>query len=148
MEFYTQYNPPPSDSGAVKEYPEEGAKQEFRDECDVNVIMRRVLASGEALPEGVGTYGDFSDAVDFLEAQLVVKRAEEQFMSLPSRVRDRFNNDPAALLDFVHGARTPERLAEARELGLLAEVAVAPEPAPVVVAPGGVVVETLKTEAK
>lgn len=104
-------------------------KQEFKDECDINIIMGRYATSPPrpwASPPML-RYGDFADAPDFLGAQLLVKRAEEQFMTLDGKVRERFGNDPARFLAFVHD---PKNLAEARALGLLkAEAAPPPPPA-------------------
>lgn len=94
-------------------------KQEFKDESDINVVMRRYQNSGIAPgASGVARYGDFSDAVDYHTASNIVLAAEEQFSRLPSKIRDRFRNDPAAFLDFVHDSKN---LDEAAELGLLSD---------------------------
>lgn len=102
-------------------------KQSFKDECDINVLMKKYQATG-VLPPGVGVarYADFSDVGDYLEAQITLLRAQDQFDSLPARVRDRFKNDPVAFLTFV---ANPANLGEARELGLLAEESGKAEPA-------------------
>lgn len=107
----------------------EMTQQHFKDECDVNVMVRRfgreVWTPRPDAP--VGRYGDFAEAPDFLEAQLLLNRAAAQFNSLPAKVRRRFDNDPAKLLAFVGDKSNTD---EARELGLLSEVA------PPVVPPG------------
>ncbi|AXH75125.1 MAG: internal scaffolding protein [Microviridae sp.] len=92
-------------------------KQSFKDECDINVLMRRYEVSG-VLPQDVSTstYGDFSDAPSFMEAQNVLARANAQFASLPARVRDRFGNDPAVFLEFIAEDANYD---EALKLGLL-----------------------------
>ncbi|AXH73641.1 MAG: internal scaffolding protein [Microviridae sp.] len=96
-------------------------KQSFKDECDINVLMRRYEVSG-VLPVGVGvgTYGDYSEAPDFMEAQNVIVRANAQFASLSARVRDRFGNDPAKFLEFVAEESNYD---EAVKLGLLKDEA-------------------------
>jgi len=106
----------------------EGAKQSFKEECDINTIMKRYARTG-ALPAGVGLarYGDFTGAEDFLEAQLTVKRANEQFEALPSRVRERFNNKPGFMLAFLEDKAN---LAEAKELGLLKDEVEIPKEEP------------------
>jgi len=88
--------------------------------------MVRRFGGVPVLPPGapVGSYGDFSTAPDYFEAQQLLLRARSQFESLPANVRRRFDNDPSKLLAFV-GDRS--NLAEARELGLLKSE----EPAPV-----------------
>lgn len=121
MKLYTRWKGPPVSASSqsfrdVKPL----TRQEFRDECDINIIMRKYQNTG-ALPQAWSSppsalYGDFSEAPDFYEAQQVVVRAQEQFDALPARVRERFANDPARFLDFVHNK---ENLDEARKLGLL-----------------------------
>lgn len=98
-------------------------KQEFKDECDINIVLSRYK---DHPPRAWGNpptlrFGDFADAPEFLEAQLLVKEAEETFRALPVQVRDRFGFDPAKFLAF---AQDPANIDEARRLGL----AVAPPP--------------------
>ena len=79
-------------------------KQEFKEESDVNTIMSKYVNYG-VIPEGMpGAFADVSDVGDFLDAQLLVKDAVEAFEALPSRVRERFGNDPARLLEFLFSA--------------------------------------------
>lgn len=106
-------------------------RQEFKDECDINRILARYDESpprpwqGRAPP--VLHYGDFAEAPDFLSAQLLVKQAEEQFLSLPATVRDRFGHSAENFLRFVHD---PANKDEARKLGLLKAEVEVPPPAP------------------
>lgn len=98
---------------------ERRTKQSFRDECDINLLMKRYASTGVLPPGvGVGSYGDFSGPQDLLEAQEVIRRAEAQFRALPAEVRARFRNDPERLLAFVQDERNQ---AEAKRLGLLEE---------------------------
>lgn len=96
-------------------------KQEFKNECDINVIMKKFkkICGADFLNRynGVvgGQFGDFSEVPDFRTARDQVNRMEEVFMALPAKVRSRFSNDPAELLDFVND---PNNLDEARALGL------------------------------
>lgn len=92
-------------------------QQQFQAECDINQIAAR-LSSGQPvrIPPNSAVYGDFADAPDFQAAQNLILRAKEQFMALPANVRERFKNDPAQLLAFVHD---PKNLEEAHDLGLL-----------------------------
>lgn len=96
---------------------ESKTKQSFKEECDINVIMKRYSQTG-VLPPGVGIakYGDFAEVPDYIEAQNTLIQARQQFEALPSRVRDRFRNDPANMLAFVNDKKNK---AEARVLGLL-----------------------------
>lgn len=126
---YTSIGTNTADGFYTPDDEEPRTKQSFKEECDINNIMRKYL-QGAPIPANVrvGRYGDFSTGVDYLEAQAVILMAREQFGALPSKVRERFNNDPAMMLDFVGN---PANIDEARKLGLLKlEQAV---PAPVVV---------------
>lgn len=93
--------------------------QEFKDECDINSIMRRYSATGvmpspwKSPPEPI--WGDLASVPEFMEAQQLLITARESFADLPSKVRTRFNNDPSQLLAFV---QDPKNLDEARALGL------------------------------
>lgn len=125
MEFPTVYTA--RERGRVHEVKcEPGSsmtKQEFKDECDINVIMSKYVTLG-VLPVGVKTaeYGDFAQAPDFHEAMNILAVAREQFAALPSKVRDRFKNDPEEFLKFVHDEKNVD---ECKELGLLSAEGVA-----------------------
>lgn len=96
-------------------------KQSFKDECDINVIMRRYDKTG-VLPAGVGvgSYADFSSVGSFQDSQNILIKAQSQFDALPARVRDRFQNDPEKLLRFIADKANFE---EAKKLGLLKDEA-------------------------
>ncbi|AXH73978.1 MAG: internal scaffolding protein [Microviridae sp.] len=129
MEFPTRYDAHlrPEDFGT---YASEASatKQEFKDECDINSIMRRYISQG-VLPTNVkvGRYGDFTGVGDYRECLETLEVARSQFMSLSSDIRKRFGNDPAAFLAFVSDKANLE---EARKLGLLREEAQPPPVAP------------------
>lgn len=98
---------------------ESRTQQEFRDECDINKMMKAYMKTGTVEPTAaVGRYGDFSSVPDFHMAQNIIALAHEQFDALPAHVRRRFDNDPARMLEFV-GDRA--NLEEARKLGLLVD---------------------------
>lgn len=97
------------------------AQQQFQDECDINTIMRK-FAVTKTLPltMGMPTYDDYTDAVtDYQTAQNAIIQAKQAFQQLPARVRDRFQNNPQHLLEFVMDKTNKE---EAEKLGLLAIV--------------------------
>ena len=54
--------------------------------------------------------------MDYAESQQIVIDANNAFANLPSRLRDRFANDPSKLLDFLS---RKENLDEAISLGLV-----------------------------
>lgn len=100
-------------------------RQEFRDECDVNILMKRYQRTG-VLPGDPASmrYGDFSSLPDFMEAMNTVARANEAFAALPAHVRKRFGNDPGEYVDFV---ADPKNIDEVRKLGLAKAVEVPSE---------------------
>lgn len=114
------------------EFPENSrfTKQEFKDECDINVILAQYQHTGEIpnLNERQGQYMDCTGMDYALHMQKIVE-ANALFSELPSAIRDRFKNDPAAFLDFVHD---PSNRDEMRSMGLLRPV---PTVAPVIEEP-------------
>lgn len=96
-------------------------KQSFKDECDINKIMKRFKKT-----VGVdyltkfsgytnGDFGDFSAISDYRSAIEQVSHAREVFDRLPAKVRFKFGNDPAQFLDFC---QDPKNLDEMCNLGL------------------------------
>lgn len=92
-------------------------KQSFRDECDINTIVRNFGLTGE-LPDNVRVpqYGDFTGISDYQSAMNAVIAADAAFMELPAELRARFHNDPQALLEFVSNDNNYD---EAVKLGLV-----------------------------
>lgn len=96
-------------------------KQSFKDECDLNLIMKRFKnQNGEEFLNRYrgylqGDYGDFSDVVDYRTALDRVKRANEAFDGLPAEVRRKFENDPGVFIEF---ATNPANHDEMVSLGL------------------------------
>lgn len=92
-------------------------KQSFKDECDINTILKRFNITGE-LPNNVRApqYGDFEGVFDYQSAMNAVIEASAAFMEMPAHVRKRFGNDPAAFVDFCSDE---SNRAEAEKLGLV-----------------------------
>lgn len=93
------------------------AQQQFREECDINTILKRFNITGE-LPNALLSprYGDFTGIGDYKTALDRVMAAEEEFLSLPANIRARFENDPSKLIEFLDN---DENRLEAENLGLL-----------------------------
>lgn len=96
---------------------EDQTKQEFKEECDINTILKRFNITGQ-LPTDVRmpSFGDFSTVHDFQTAVNAIAEANEAFDEMPAEVRARFGNDPGA---FVAFCSEPKNLDEARRLGLV-----------------------------
>lgn len=106
-------------------------KQSFRDECDINTIMKRFERTGvlDFVNEHEARYGD-ATALDYQSALNVVIQAEGMFADMPAHLRKRFNNDPALFLEFIDN---PENIEESVKLGLRTEAVkplIEPETAP------------------
>lgn len=87
-----------------KHFPKQSlAKQSFKDECNINNIMQRFEKDG--LVDHVNKFnGDYADALgveDYHTSLNQVMAAKEAFLTLPSRVRANFDNDPGRFMDFV-----------------------------------------------
>lgn len=78
-------------------------EQEHLEEADINYVAERFMRTG-MLPQilDLPEPGDFEGVFDFQTAMNQINHARDEFMSLPARVRSRFDNDPSKLLEFVH----------------------------------------------
>lgn len=95
-------------------------KTSFLDSCDINHIMARALKTGSInMSTREGHFADLSKLPDFKTAMEIVIQGQGYFNALPASLRDRFNNDPARLLDFLADKKN---LDEAVKLGLVTEI--------------------------
>lgn len=97
--------------------PDEGmTQQQFVESSDINNIMARYVKTDvlDHVKKYEEKYGD-TTSLDLHESLNIIKEANEMFADLPSKVRNRFKNDPAEFLDFV---QDDANAAEAYELGL------------------------------
>lgn len=102
------------------------AQQSMKDECDINQILAKGQETGliRHVRDNPGRYLDLPGEMDFQAALNLVHSAEQLFLSLPSSLRTRFQNNPAEYLAFCEN---PENEAEMRELGLLDPLPATPE---------------------
>lgn len=102
----------------VDYYPERSkAKPEFAKDANINRLMAKYKRTGiiDPLIYRDMKYGDFASGSDFAEMAIKVTDAQEEFLSLPSHIRNRFQNNPVKLLDFLADPKNDE---EAIKLGL------------------------------
>ncbi|AXH74939.1 MAG: internal scaffolding protein [Microviridae sp.] len=92
-------------------------RQEFAEDCDINVIMARYENTGviSHTSPRAPMYIDLTDVPDFRAAMDMMIDAEKAFMSLPAKVRKEFDNDARSFVDF---AQDPENLDQMRSWGL------------------------------
>lgn len=101
-------------------------RQEFKEECDVNELMRRFQKTG-IMPQGSSAprYLDCTAVPNFQDAMQLMIDADKAFMRLPAIVRKEFDNDPQAFVAFAQDA---DNLGKLREWGLAAPEKVADAP--------------------
>lgn len=107
-------------------------KQSFKDECDINNIVRRFEATGildhvnRAAAQGL--YVDLPDGLDLQASLEIVRVANEAFAALPAATRSEFDNDP---VKFVEAFNNPSEAQQERFIALgLAKDLRPPKPAP------------------
>lgn len=93
-------------------------KQSFQKETDINNIMKQFAKTGllTHTMSVQGRYGDFVSAPEYHEAMNQILAAQEAFASLPSKIRNRFNNNPE---DFLSFTQDPGNTDELIKLGLV-----------------------------
>lgn len=106
-----------SEANAIS-FPEVGLTvQSEKDDCDINTIVERFGITGTMpVARYPAEYGDFSGVWDFQSAMSELVKSREAFMELPAELRDRFQNDPGRLLQFVHDDRNYD---QAVQMGLV-----------------------------
>lgn len=101
-------------------------KQSFKDECDVNQVMRQWERTGQIghVSEFTPQYGDFTNVDDYHAAVNQVNEAEAQFDALPAKIRKQMHNDPRVLMAFLDDPANEDL---AIEMGLLPPKPTLPE---------------------
>lgn len=111
-------------------------KQSHKDECDINVILRKYDKTGliTHVNTAAAQYGDFTEINEYQESLNLVINAQNAFDELPSSIRKKFGNDPGAFFEFV---TDPANEAACVEMGLAHQRPLDPDPAPVSEPPTG-----------
>ena len=119
---------------SLSDWPPSLTRQEFAEDCDINVIMMRFEKTGQ-LPANVSEprYLDLTEMPSDLMGTLnLLGEAERAFMTLPASVRRAFDNDATVFVDF---ASDPNNLEQMRTWGLAPPVEAPAEPQLVRVVP-------------
>ena len=99
-------------------------QQQFAESTRVRNILDKFMRTGmidsNPLPP---RYEDVSEVQDYQSAMNLLVNVQGHFDVLPSKIRDRFGNDPEKYLAFIND---PNNLDEAVELGLLQKSESAP----------------------
>lgn len=94
-------------------------QQHMAQECDINYMMEKFQHTGQIK----GTteqpqYLDLTNVTTYNDAIRQVSEAQTAFLSLPSKVRNHYNNDPSAFLHAIHAGEDRDFLASAGLLNL------------------------------
>lgn len=118
--------------------------QSEKDNCDLNVILRRMEKAGpEAYADTIDAlmlaatqvqFGDASRVGDYKTVQDNIAIVKSEFALLPADVRSRFQNNAAVLIEFL---ADPANIPEAVSLGLVAAPEAVNGPVAAPVAPQG-----------
>lgn len=119
MKVYNRFNLPPRTPH--KTVGESLTQQHFAEEANINSIMGRyartgILGNPSTGPARQPFEGDFSQNLSFHEMQNKIVDAQTSFDNMPSHIRNKFENDPQKLIDFLS---TEKNLEEAQALGLV-----------------------------
>lgn len=110
MKIFSRFDVPPSSGISCGDGL---TQQHFKEECDINNILRNYSPPLNNIPPPV--FGDFTTS-DLMSAYDIVRRASNDFDALDSNIRARFNNNPLELMQFLENEKNRE---EAIQLGLL-----------------------------
>lgn len=124
MKFRSRYSVTGEKPGIKFDQPSQ-TLQSFKDDADINSIIARFQNTGVLVDPTVPVsrtpqFGDFSHMPSYQEAQNVIVAANNAFGQLPSKIRERFGNDPAAYFDFVRNLKEgSDDYDEAVRLGII-----------------------------
>lgn len=115
MEFQTAYTD--RVRPRITDWGEDMTKQSFKDEVDVNNIVKKYSQTGimDHVNNMQGKFTDVSSIPDLHTAMNQVAAAEEMFLALPAEIRKRFGNSAVTFLQF---AQDPANSDDMVELGL------------------------------
>ncbi|QCQ84902.1 internal scaffolding protein [Blackfly microvirus SF02] len=106
-------------------------KQSFKEECDINNIVRRFEATGIIdhinQAHAQGYYQDLPSGLDLQMGLDMIAQADRAFMSLPADIRAKFDNDAVAFVSYVHDPANQQQLID---WGLAKDTRPPPPPEP------------------
>lgn len=98
------------------------------EQTDINLLVKRFGLTGEMpVIQRLPINEDFVGTLTYKDALNAIIEADNVFMELPAEVRQRFNHDAAAFLDFTSD---PKNLDELRKMGLAPPAPPVPAPEP------------------
>ncbi len=110
--------------------PGKGAQQSFKEECDINNILKKYVKTGllTHVAQNEGRYADISEVGSYHDAVTRVIETRKFFAGLPPELRLEFGNDPAVFLDFMADPANEDEIRRLDLGDLIEEVLPPPEP--------------------
>ena len=101
------YNPSKKSEASLTE-------QSHAESADIHFIMRQQKEKGilTHLAKYEGSYMNLIDAPDFVQAEQQIAEAKTMFETVPSHVRNDFDNSPAKFLAFMQNADNRDAISE------------------------------------
>jgi phage internal scaffolding protein len=91
-------------------------QKHLKDECDLEKMVERYKRTGQIRVMGEAKFGEWSQLSSYHDAHNAIIATQEAFAKVPSKIRQKFDNDPQKLIDFIED---PKNLKECVELGLV-----------------------------
>lgn len=99
VKIYSQFNLPPRKDFVFTE--KSLTEQSFKYECDINNICEGKAFSSLPANKNQPLFDDFTTLGKYQESLDLVAKAQSMFEELPSNIRNKFENNPQKLIDFV-----------------------------------------------
>lgn len=103
------------------------AQQQFKEEADINNILRKFLNTGELNTIGEARYANIEELADLQDVIVTRAQVEEAWNALPAIARNALN-DPETMVRYVEHCLQTGDLDPLRELGLANPKQDAPKP--------------------
>lgn len=89
---------------ALKLNEKQHTDQSYKKMCDINLIVANARKTGVLSheTEKIAYYIDNTTIPSLLDAQNLIRNAQESFMSLPSQIRKLMDHDPTKLVEFIN----------------------------------------------
>lgn len=89
-------------------------KQAFKAESDINNVIAKYDKTGliSNVNASVAQYGDFTQVNEYQESLNRVLAAQDAFNSLPSKIREKFANDPGTFFEFATNPKNADAMVE------------------------------------
>ena len=89
-------------------------QQSHASAADVRNIIKQYDRTGliANVNKGIAQYGDYSEINEYAEALNMVREANESFATIPSHIREQFNNNAGLFFEFVTDPKNSEKMIE------------------------------------